>query len=309
MLLALLLTACWSPGPSQAATPNTTTGWVPPNAATSAAAIGDPPKDLARWLDPKDFGTLGTQGPGDWLAEHHEAGQTFRAYQQAPGRQPTPTARTIVLQPIGHPGVSTPAVSAFTEAWFGLPVRLEEGAPIQSTGATARMNPSEGHPQWLTTDLLTWLEGRVAPDTFALVGIAGPDLYPHPDWNFVFGQATYHQGVGVWSVARLGRDYGASRGRPAGSPRLLRRVFKLMAHEVGHMYGMQHCTHFSCVMNGSNSLAETDQAPLHLGPVCLRKLLHSSGQDPAERYRKLEALYREFRLVEEADWVAGRLAG
>ena len=38
------------------------------------------------------------------------------------------------------------------------------------------------------------------------------------------------------------------------------------------MFGISHCVHFHCRMNGSDSLEESDRSPMHLCPVCLRKL-------------------------------------
>jgi archaemetzincin len=60
-------------------------------------------------------------------------------------------------------------------------------------------------------------------------------------------------------------------------------------------------------MSGSNSVAETDSAPIHACPICLRKL-HRSGQfDLRERYRDLLRFYRKEQLLEEADWIKARL--
>ena len=36
------------------------------------------------------------------------------------------------------------------------------------------------------------------------------------------------------------------------------RIFKTWGHEFGNMFTIQHCIHGVCVMNGSNSLFETD---------------------------------------------------
>ena len=58
-------------------------------------------------------------------------------------------------------------------------------------------------------------------------------------------------------------DYGAL---------VLRRSCKVLAHETAHIFGLAHCIYFSCLMNGSNHLAESDRRPLHLCPVCLREL-------------------------------------
>jgi len=30
-----------------------------------------------------------------------------------------------------------------------------------------------------------------------------------------------------------------------------------MTHEIGHMFGIHHCVHFSCLLNGSNHLEES----------------------------------------------------
>ena len=56
-------------------------------------------------------------------------------------------------------------------------------------------------------------------------------------------------------------------------------------------------------MNGSNHLAESDRRPLHLCPVCLRKLQSSIGFDVVERYRELEHVTRADGFNDEADWV------
>ena len=35
----------------------------------------------------------------------------------------------------------------------------------------------------------------------------------------------------------------------------LRRSCKVLAHEACHMFGIEHCVWFRCLMNGSNHLA------------------------------------------------------
>jgi len=61
-------------------------------------------------------------------------------------------------------------------------------------------------------------------------------------------------------------------------------------------------------MNGCNHVPEMDRTPLHLCPVCLRKLQHAVGFDVLSRYRALEALYRREGLLDEAGWAAARVA-
>jgi archaemetzincin len=73
------------------------------------------------------------------------------------------------------------------------------------------------------------------------------------------------------------------------------------------MFGLTHCTFFNCLMNGSNHLAESDRRPLHLCPVCLRKLQWSVGFDVLARYSALEALDRAAGFSDEADWLKARI--
>jgi archaemetzincin len=88
---------------------------------------------------------------------------------------------------------------------------------------------------------------------------------------------------------------------------MLKRAAKVLTHEIGHMFGMAHCVYFECNMNGSNNLRETDGAPHHLCPVCLRKMHHAIGFDPIRRYGKLRSFYEKAGLADEAAWVGKRI--
>ena len=95
---------------------------------------------------------------------------------------------------------------------------------------------------------------------------------------------------------------------PAGTQKLvLRRSVKVLAHETGHMFGLQHCIWYRCPMNGSNHLQEADARPLHLCPVDLRKLQWSIRFDVVERYRGLRDFYRQAGFKDEATWLDRRI--
>ena len=64
--------------------------------------------------------------------------------------------------------------------------------------------------------------------------------------------------------------------------------------------------YYECNMNGSNHLEETDAAPIHLCPVCLRKIQHAIEFDPRTRYAKLSEFYKANGLKEEREWVEKR---
>jgi archaemetzincin len=133
------------------------------------------------------------------------------------------------------------------------------------------------------------------------------DLYPNPSWNFVFGQASLRDRIGVFSFVRYDPAFYGERQGEDYQEILLRRSCKALVHEVGHMFGLKHCIFFSWSMNGSNHLLESDARPLSLCPVCLHKLQSSIGFDVVDRYRKLLLFYQKAGFDREARWVSNRL--
>ena len=144
-------------------------------------------------------------------------------------------------------------------------------------------------------------------DAFCILAITMEDLYPEPAWNFVFGQASLRDRVGVYSFARYDPAFYRELRAPGYDTLLLRRSCKVLAHETGHMFGLAHCTFFNCLMNGSNHLAESDRRPLHLCPVCLHKLQWNIGFDVLDRYTALERVNRAAGFIDEADWLSRRI--
>ena len=67
---------------------------------------------------------------------------------------------------------------------------------------TTRKNPYTHQPQLLTEDILDILRHNLPADAFCTIGITMRDLYPNPSWNFVFGEASLDDRVGVFSFAR-----------------------------------------------------------------------------------------------------------
>ena len=133
------------------------------------------------------------------------------------------------------------------------------------------------------------------------------DLYPDPEWNFVFGEASLNERVGILSFARYDpKFWDEPRGKDYRSL-ILQRSCKVLAHETAHMFGLQHCIHYDCVMNGSNGMNETDAQPQHACPICLRKLHHTVGFDALKRYEELMRFYRRQKWFEDFDWIQRQL--
>ena len=110
-----------------------------------------------------------------------------------------------------------------------------------------------------------------------------------------------------YSFARY--DPGIYGQAPSADSRMLmlRRSLNVLARETCHMFGIEHCVWFRCLMNGSNHLAESDARPLYLFPEDLRKLQWSIGFDVVARYRRIRDFHRQTGFEDEAQWLDKRL--
>ncbi len=291
-----------------------------PSPATPAPASAPEPAPRATeraFAASDSFAPTPKPAPGDWLAEFEEPGQTFEHYLQARPNKPSETRKTLYILPIASrddadwsQGGRLPPIelmARYAELFFQLPVAVLPEVTAKATRAKTRINRHTGKPQLLTSDLLRYLEGQLPADAYALIGLTAIDLYPEASWNFVFGQAHLRNRVGIHSLARYHPSFYGKRARgPKARALVLRRSLKVLAHELGHMFGIEHCTFFHCTMNGSNHLDETDAQPMHVCPVDLRKLHHAIGFDPVARYRALGDFYGKHGLDEEAGWIAKR---
>lgn len=238
---------------------------------------------------------------GDWLAVHYEPGQTFEQYLAAKPTRSDQKLNTIYIQPIGEFTTKQQKVvelsAEYISVYFNLPVKILNNISSSAIPSRARRtHPSWGMKQILTTYLLDELLLPHRPDNaLAMLGLTAIDLWPGHGWNFVFGQASLHERVGVWSLYRNGNpDESAEMFRLC-----LRRTIKTAVHEICHILTMQHCIDYECIMNGSNHREESDRRPLYLCPICLKKLCWNLGIDPLKRYQKLEAFCNKIGFQKE----------
>lgn len=283
---------------------------------TTKVAIGDlsqlsPMLKRAFTPDPNAFQPIPSPGPDDWLAVHRESGQTFDQFITSQPNRPSGERKVIYLQPLGDfapersPDIDK--LQKFAAVFFDMEVKTLPTIPIDNSRFTNRRNSFTNKPQTLTSDVLTFLKKQLPADAFCLLAITMEDLYPEPSWNFVFGQASLRERVGVYSFARYDPMFLDQPRGPDYQTLLLRRSCKVLAHETGHMFGLAHCVYFNCLMNGSNHLAESDRRPLHLCPVCLRKLQSSIGFDVLKRYDGLTGIDRALGFTDEAEWLDRRI--
>jgi archaemetzincin len=258
------------------------------------------------------FAPLPQPGPNDWLASHPEKGQTFGQWQREPHNVPG-ERKVLYLQPLDDVAAQPQFLEklrTFTAAYFGIEARLLPPLRLDHSRLRHRQNDLTRTYQLHTADILNTLRPRLPADGYALIGLTLTDLYPDDAWNFVFGVAELKDRVGVYSFNRFD---------PAADPfnrtdlrqreeTILTRSCRVLAHEIGHMFGIRHCTAYACVMNGSNHLEESDAQPLHLCPVDLRKLQASVGFDPRVHHRKLRDVLSTLGMKREAQWYERRLS-
>ncbi len=286
----------------------------PPHKSERLNAIGST-EELSetdqRAFDPNGFEPISKPKSGDWLAEHQETGQTFDQFKQQNWKQPDSSCNTMYLQPLGRfPDNKSPSLELlreYVENYYTIRVNINNPLYLKKHKITIRINPYSRNIQILTSDVLNILRKKLPKDAFCLMGISMEDLYPNPSWNFVFGQASLQDRIGVYSFARYHPAFYREKPDKNFMHTLLKRSCKVLVHEIGHMFGLSHCIYFHCIMNGSNHLQESDSRPLHLCPVCLHKLHYSIGLDITERYQKLHNFYQQHGFTDEADTITNRL--
>ncbi len=243
---------------------------------------------------------IGAIQQGDWLAEHGEPGQSFEEYLRSNPRRPTESQTILYLQPIGDfDAARAAAIEATAELlchFYGVPVRMLERMDLAWVPHQARrIHPYTGVEQILTKFVLRLLGRKKPEDAVTVLALTTSDLWPGKGWNFVFGQASRKEGIGVWSLHRLGD--------PEMEPKIfLRRTAKIAVHETGHMLGILHCTAYECGMNGSNHLAEADARPMWFCPEDEMKVWWACRVNPAERYGRLAEVAARNGLAREAEF-------
>ena len=240
-------------------------------------------------------------GPSDWLATHPESGQTFAQYEASRPAVPDEKRKFIYVVLLGDFDKTRREIiemtARYVEIYFHVPVKFAPELPLSLIpGDARRVHPTTGDRQILTRAVIEQiLKPRMPEDAFCLIAFTSSDLWPGEGWNFVFGEASMEDRLGVWSIYRNG-DPGKSRD---DFQLCLKRTIKTGTHEIGHMFGLDHCIYYECNMNGSNHRQEYDARPLWLCPVCLRKIVGALNLDPVTWYQHLAQIRGEYEFEAE----------
>lgn len=243
---------------------------------------------------------LGEPNDGDWLKQHIEAGQTFGQYLEKNPVTVSEDRNVIYLQPIGAFTKAQQKVMDLNAEYISLFFRLKtivldpiEEDEIPKENKRIQFETEQLDASYIIDDVLI---DKLPNDGIAMMALTAKDLYPRPDWNFVFGMASYSKRVGVTSIFRFSETELTEQ----NYSKCLNRLVKTSTHEIGHMFTIAHCTHASCLMNGSNHLVELDSRPNALCSVCLAKLSWNLNFDNIKRLEKLISFCKKHQLNSDA---------
>ena len=287
----------------------------PPSRREHMRAIGtlkDLPPNIRKLFEPvDDFSSVPVPGPNDWLTIHKEPGQSYKSYVSSGPVRPEGRRSIIYFQPVGvfqeGKSPSLDSLEEYARAFFTLEISVLPALSLKDHQLTTRINQYTGKRQILTIDVLYLLQKNMPKDAYCVLAITMEDLYPEPSWNFVFGQASLRDRVGVFSFARYDPAFYGEPRTQDYEKHLLLRSCKVLAHETCHMFGLYHCVFYHCMMNGSNHLEESDARPLHLCPVCLHKLYYAIEFNVLDRYIELLKFHEKEGFHKEAGWIIKRL--
>jgi archaemetzincin len=268
--------------------------------------------DPAAYYSPALFSPMPKPDVGDWMAAHPEPAQSFEQFVASYPVRPTKDRHTLYLSQVGAmKEVDTKRLETlreFLEVFYTLPTRLGPAVTLDKVTHRDRTMSELKYRQYLTADLLDKILPPILPkDAVCLQGVTMEDLYPDPSWNYVFGQASLSDRVGIYSLVRFYPAFWGLDDGPEAQKLGLRRSLKTLVHETGHMFGVNHCQKYECLMNGSNNLPEADRQPIHLCPDCLKKFRWNIGFDVVERYEALKKFYTAHDMAAEAEWVDKRI--
>ena len=240
--------------------------------------------------------------PNDWLASYTEAGQTFVEYLRIKPVLPDEKRKIIYILPLGEFTSSQRKIVTLTadylSRFYHLPTKFLDDLPLSLIPKNARRAYPFGdhHEQIQTGYVMNQLMiPRLPEDAVVMLTFTASDLFPGPEWNYVFGMASLSDRVGVWSIHRFGNPDNS----PEEYKQCLLRTLKLASHETGHMFSMPHCTKYECNMSGVNHLQEDDRRPIDACPECMAKICWGLKYAPAERYQKLSEFFQNQGLLKE----------
>lgn len=197
----------------------------------------------------------------------------------------------FALQPLGRvDGRLLALMRRFVEIAYDGSCKVMEPLELPFSAYDARRR------QYRASELLSFLQDCAPTGALKIVGVTEKDIYTR-QMNFIFGLADVRGRCCVVSTCRLRESFW---GEPEKEDVLRRRTLKILYHELGHTFGMQHCGKIQCAMCYHNSVPELDASYVWFCKSCTRELEKRVGRFPEDREKKLAKLLTEIGLDRDA---------
>src|ERR1035437_3782378 len=171
-----------------------------------------------------------------------------------------------------------PIITLISFGYFGKDI-LEKSAEAVENEFRASVNLREGHidlsefydpsrRQYNGNLLLKLLDSTPLPDSEKTLGLFNVDLFI-PILTFIFGQAFLNGRTGIASLYRFSNEY---YGMESDNKFILGRFKKEIIHELGHTFGLIHCSSPTCVMRSSTYVEDIDQKSSNICFKCREEI-------------------------------------
>ncbi|HEY7728327.1 MAG TPA: archaemetzincin family Zn-dependent metalloprotease [Candidatus Eisenbacteria bacterium] len=127
--------------------------------------------------------------------------------------------------------------------------------------------------QYNSTMVLKQLLEDPQPPAGRTLGVTSVDLFT-PVLTYVFGEAQLGGRAAVVSLHRLRSEV---YGLPPDEALLFQRLHKESVHELGHTFGLLHCSRIGCVMGSSAYAEEIELKSAEFCELCRALLRRSPG--------------------------------
>jgi archaemetzincin len=132
--------------------------------------------------------------------------------------------------------------------WFPLPIRRLPPLSIPEGAYDAKRG------QYQSVEFMKALAQSAPGDASRVLGVTDVDL-AIPMLSFLFGQAQLDGPVALISLCRLRQEF---YGLPAQEDLLRERAVKEVLHELGHTFGLVHCSEPTCAMSLATHIGLVD---------------------------------------------------
>lgn len=178
--------------------------------------------------------------------------------------------RAIYLLPVAAPGLGEPAPSiGLLDALAAALARVFlVSCRVRTEALDAGATHEPGRRQFHATAILRALALQAPDPETRLVGVAEFDLFV-PVLTFVFGEAQLRGNCGLVSLHRLREEF---YGLPPNPELAARRLTVEALHELGHTFGLRHCSDWQCAMASAHTVGRLDLKLARYCAVCRQTL-------------------------------------